>query len=60
MTASLRIGQFRLSRLYGPIRITTVERRDDERIVHCRSADGKTALILSPRYCARLPVVDHV
>lgn len=59
MTHSIRIGQFRQSRLFGPIRITTVERRADERIVHCRSADGKTVLILSPDYCKRLPVLDH-
>lgn len=59
-STTLTIGQTRQSHLFGPIRITTVLRQQGERVVHCRTLDGKAALILSPRYCARLPLVNHV
>lgn len=59
MTSDLHVGQIRQSHLFDRIRITAILRLDGERVVHCRSTDGKTALTLSPRYCARLPVLGH-
>lgn len=56
----LYVGQVLQSHLFGPIRITAILPLDGQRVVHCRSVDGHTALILSRRYCARLPVLGHV
>jgi len=53
----LRIGQVRQTHAFGAVRITTIERRTTERIVHCKAIDGQADLILSPAYCHRLPVV---
>ena len=55
----LRIGQVRQTHAFGAVRITTIERRAAERIVHCKALDGQVDLILSPGYCHRLPVVER-
>lgn len=54
--STLRIGQVRLTHAFGPVRVTTIERRADERVVHGKTLDGTHTLVLSPRYCQRLPV----
>jgi hypothetical protein len=55
----LRIGQVRQTHAFGRVRITTIEKRIDERIVHCKSIDGHHDLILSPSYALRLAVEDN-
>lgn len=58
-STAFRLKQVRLSRAFGPVCVTAMQRRDGETVIHAKTLDGTQALTLSARYCARLPVADH-